>query len=508
MNEPIVTIAQMQAIENRMFAAGMPIAALMEKVGGRISGRIQQLFPLTSHPRVGVVFGPGHNGGDALVVARELHWLGYEVVIYSPIDRFKDLTDQHYRYVTSVGIARISSVAALAGCDAIVDGLFGFGLDRMLSPALVNTIVEINQLQLPIVSIDLPSGIHSDSGNILGAAIQAHHTLCLGLWKLAFAQDAALLYLGQSELLRFDIPPSDIQAVLGPSSPIEMMTKKTADRSLPHQRSQVTHKYQQGHLLLIVGSWQYAGAAILAGLGARASGVGLLSIAVPHSLKLSVLQALPDAIVIDCPETHQGAIARLPDLNPSNYTAVAVGCGLTTEPIALIKSVLDWDVPLILDADALNILATLPVDRWIHRCAATILTPHGGEWQRFFPTESNPADAINRLTNTIEKAAQTNAILLRKGARTVVSNGLKTWVINNGTPALARGGSGDVLTGLIGGLIATAQTQPVSPDLVNIVASANWWHAQAGSLAARARGLSGVDAVTLTHYLAPAIAHC
>ena len=164
-------------------------------------------------------------------------------------------------------------------------------------------------------------------------------------------------------------------------------------------------------------------------------------------------------------------------------------------------------MPLILDADALNILATLPADRWTDRSAATVLTPHGGEWQRLFPTESDPAESIDRLTNTIEKAAQTNAILLRKGTRTIVSNGFKTWVINNGTPALARGGSGDVLTGLIGGLIATAQTQPTNPDLINIVASANWWHAQAGSQAAQARGLSGVDAVTLTQYLAPAIVH-
>ena len=507
MNEPIVTIAQMQAIENRMFAAGMPIAALMEKVGGRISLRVQQLFPLTSYPRVGVVFGPGHNGGDALVVARELHWLGYEVMVYSPSDRFKDLTDQHYRYVMSLGIARVSKVTDLAQCCVIVDGMFGFGLDRMLTPALINTIVEINQLQLPIVSIDLPSGIHADSGNILGDAIQAQHTLCLGLWKMAFAQDAALLCIGQAELVRFDIPPSDIQAVLGTSFSMEMMTQETADRYLPHQRSRVTHKYKQGHLLLIVGSWQYAGAAILAGLGARASGVGLLSIAVPHSLKLAVIQALPDAIVIGCPETDQGAIARLPDLNLLKYTAVAVGCGLTTEPIALIESVLDWDLPLILDADALNILATLPTDRWTHRSAATILTPHEGEWQRLFPTESNSAESIDRLTNTIEKATQTNAILLRKGARTIVSNGLKAWVINNGTPALARGGSGDVLTGLIGGLIATARTQLSNADLINVVASANWWHAQAGSLAAQERGLSGVDAAILTHYLTRTIAH-
>jgi ADP-dependent NAD(P)H-hydrate dehydratase / NAD(P)H-hydrate epimerase len=343
MSEPIVSIAQMQAIEHRLFAAGMPVAALMEKVGGLISRRFQQLFPLTSYPRVGVVFGTGHNGGDALVVARELHWCGYEVLLYSPSQQFKDLTAQHYQYITHLGIAPVRNVAELQKCDVILDGLFGFGLDRSLSTELVNVVTTINQLNLPIVSIDLPSGIQADTGKILGAAIVASHTFCLGLWKMAFAQEAALAYLGQAELLSFDIPPADIQAVLGQRNTIQMMTKATADRYLPHHRPLVTHKYQQGHLLLVVGSEKYAGAAILSGLGARASGVGLLSIAVPHSLKLAVLNHLPDAIIIGCPETAQGAINQLPELDWSKFTAVAVGCGLTTEPVEIIKLLLTKD---------------------------------------------------------------------------------------------------------------------------------------------------------------------
>ncbi len=515
--EPIVSMAQMQAIERRMFDAGLPVAALMEKVSARITQRIQQQFPLAQYPQVGVLVGAGHNGGDALVVARELHWQGYDVLIYPISDPvttpFKDLTIQHYRYAISLGLPSVA-LEALATCDVIVDGLFGFGLTRSLSAALITTIAQINQLQVPIVSIDLPSGIHANSGNPLGAAIQAQHTLCLGLWKSAFAQASALPYLGQAELIPFDIPIADIQAIIGTSSPIQMMTQETADRHLPHHRPIVTHKYQQGHLLLVVGSWQYAGAAILAGLGARASGVGLLSIAVPHSIKLAVLQQLPDAIVIGCPETPQGAIAELPDLNGSSYSAIAVGCGMTSEPIAVIESLLDRDVPLILDADALNILAHLPTDRWtqrwIQRSAATILTPHDGEWQRLFPPSGD--DPVDRLTDVIKTAAQHQMILLRKGARTIVSDGLHTWVINNGTPALARGGSGDVLTGLIGGLVATEVakngvaknpnlTHPTLTTLTNIVATASWWHAQAGTLAAEARGLAGVDAVTLSEYL-------
>jgi ADP-dependent NAD(P)H-hydrate dehydratase / NAD(P)H-hydrate epimerase len=490
----IVSIAQMQAIESRMLAAGMPVAALMEKSGLRITQRILQLFPPPQ--RVGFVVGAGHNGGDALVVARELFWCGYEVLIYSPGNGFKDLTTQHYQYALNIGISRIANIRDLKTCDLLVDGLFGFNLDRLINSSLINTINEINALQIPIISIDLPSGIHADTGEALGAAIQARHTFCLGLWKWAFVQDRALPYFGQAELLRFDIPPADIQAVIGKNSSVQMMTRQIADRYLPHQRSVLTHKYQQGHLLLVVGSWQYAGAAILAGLGAQASGVGLLSIAVPNSLKLALLQHLPDAIIIGCPETSDGVIKHLPGLDWTKYTAIAAGCGLTTEPIGVIDSLLEQNLPLILDADGLNILANLPLERWQERPTPLILTPHGGEWQRLFPAQ------VNRLAEVRQRAEQTKTIILSKGARTVISDGDRTWVINNGTPALARGGSGDVLTGLIGGLVAGASVQT---QLLDVVASANWWHAQAGSLAAQERGLAGVDALTLSKYLLPAI---
>jgi ADP-dependent NAD(P)H-hydrate dehydratase / NAD(P)H-hydrate epimerase len=489
----IVTIAQMQAIESRMFAAGMPVAALMEKASSLIAHRLQQLFP--SPCRVGIVFGVGHNGGDALVIARELHFWGYQVLIYTPGNGFKDLTTQHYQYALSLGIPRVAEVSDLQGCDLIVDGLFGYNLDRLMNSSPINIITEINNLQIPIVSIDLPSGIHADSGEVLGAAIQASYTFCLGLWKWAFAQDRALPYMGQMELLGFDIPAADIQAVLGASS-IQMMTRSQADRYLPHQRPVVTHKYRQGHLLLVVGSWQYAGAAILAGLGAQASGVGLLSIAAPNSLKLALLQHLPDAIVIGCPETSSGAIKHLPGLDWKKYTAIGGGCGLTTEPIGVIDSLLEQNLPLILDADGLNIMANLPIDRWQKRAAPLIITPHGGEWRRLFPEPVNP------LAEVRQHAERTKTIILSKGARTVISDGDRTWVINNGSPALARGGSGDVLTGLIGGLVAGASAQM---QLLDVVASANWWHAQAGSLAAQERGLAGVDALTLSKHLIPTI---
>jgi ADP-dependent NAD(P)H-hydrate dehydratase / NAD(P)H-hydrate epimerase len=204
---PIVSAQQMREIESRMFDAGMPVAALMEKVGGLVADRIQSLFPLALFPCVGVLVGPGHNGGDALVVARELHAQGYQVLVYQPFERCKDLTAAHAQFARSLlSISFRTSVEDLAGCDVLVDGLFGFGLERVLEGAIAHTIHTLNQWEKPTVSIDLPSGIHTDTGEVLGVALRATHTLCLGLWKLGLLQDSTLEWIGDAELIDFDIP--------------------------------------------------------------------------------------------------------------------------------------------------------------------------------------------------------------------------------------------------------------------------------------------------------------
>ena len=263
----MVSAAQMQQIESKVFETGMPVAALMEKVGGLIARRCEALYPRSSHPRVGVLVGMGHNGGDALVVARELYFRGYGVAIYVPSEELRELTNQHYRYVSSLGIKIVDNAGDLASYDLIVDGLFGFGLNRDIADILFETIELINCLKIPVVSIDLPSGIHTDTGCVLGTAIKAAHTFCLGLWKLAFGQEQSIEYLGETELIDFDLSLTDIHSVLGEDSDITRMTAARALACLPLHRSPVTHKYHQGHLLLIVGSEQYSGAAILVRIG-------------------------------------------------------------------------------------------------------------------------------------------------------------------------------------------------------------------------------------------------
>jgi NAD(P)H-hydrate epimerase len=360
-------------------------------------------------------------------------------------------------------------------------------------------------LYLYCYSIDIPSGLHTDTGEVLGTAVRATYSLCLGLWKRAFFQDRALPYIGTAERLDFGILPHHVSSILPQPAFIQQITQTVARQWLPLPRPLVTHKYQQGHLLLICGSRRYAGGAILTALGARASGVGMLSVAVPESLKPLLVTHLPEALIIGCPETPEGAIASLPSLaaDYENFEAIACGPGLTTEAKPIVEAVLSAQCSLILDADGLNILAQLEtIPTLATRTAATVLTPHPGEFKRLFPDLENPNQ--DRITATQMAAQQSNAVVLLKGARTAIANSEGyVWLVPASTPALARGGSGDVLTGLTGGLIAqrTASEKINSYSLLGTVATAAWWHAQAGIRAVQERTELGVDAFTLSQYL-------
>lgn len=510
----LVTAEQMQQIEGRMFAAGMPVAALMEKVSGLIVQKIVEqhlLSPATDQTaRVGVLVGPGHNGGDALVVARELHSQGYQVQICQPLEKAKALTAGQAQYARHLGIPFVSSVAGWRDRTLIIDGLFGFGLERAIEGKLADTVEQINQLACPVYSIDLPSGIHTHSGEVMGTAIRAKRTGCLGLWKRAFVQEPALAYLGTPELIDFGLPQADIQAVLGETPTVQRLTDQAAIAQLPLPRSTTAHKYKVGHLLLIAGSRQYAGAALLSGKGAMASGVGMLTLAVPESIRLALLPPLPGALLMGCPEIEEGAIAQLPDrLDLSKYDAIALGPGLTTAVPAILKIVLAADCPLLLDADGLNLLSQQdPISTLKARTAPTVLTPHPGESERLFP------EIKGDLGERAQQAAEASrAVVVLKGAKTAIAcpTSQRLWFNPESTPALARGGSGDVLTGLLGGLLAQksldSKPDTESPDRVSAATGAAlaavWWQAQAGCYASNQNSQLGVDPDRLAQSLNP-----
>ncbi|CAN1210615.1 NAD(P)H-hydrate dehydratase [Tumidithrix helvetica PCC 7403] len=516
LNQVIVTADRMRAIESLMFAAGMPVAALMEKVAGLIAQRLAEIYPIAAYRRVGILVGSGHNGGDALVVARELWHRGREVKIYSTLTKHKPLTRVHRCYAQSLGIPFVD-LEELKTCDLIVDGLFGFGLERNIEGELAGIIDKVNTWGIPILSIDLPSGIHTDTGAVMGVAIRATHTLCLGLWKRGLFAESTLSYFGQVDRLDFDIPESMVRQVLGDAHaewridpkqifrhPSQSSRGNPASSCLPIPRAITTHKYQVGHLLLIVGSQTYGGAALLAALGAKASGVGMLTIAVPESLRSMVLAQVPDALVMGCPETDTGAIAGLPELDLQKYQAIACGCGLSLETKAIVDRVLRAPCPLVLDADGLTLLASLGIEHLKVRSQATILTPHWGEFGRLFPE----LKLEDRLTAVQRAVSQTGATILLKGARTAISfcdrlatsslegsEHQQTWVNPESTPALARGGSGDVLAGVIGGLLAQGMTGG------NAAIAGTVWHSQTAIWLAKQRTEMGVDPLALAQNL-------
>ncbi len=501
----VVSAEQMRQIEERVFAAGMPVPALMEKAAGLCANRVKTLYPLSQLLKVGILVGPGHNGGDALVVARELKLTGYQVQVCRPIAKLKELTANHADYAQSLGIPFHEEVEQLQDCELIIDGLFGFGLTRSLSGKIAEAVDKLNSWSKPVVSIDIPSGIHTDTGEVLGTAVRATHTLCLGLWKRAFFQDQALAYIGKAECLDWGIPLQAVRAIIPEPAPIQQMSDATARQCLPLIRPVVTHKYKQGHLLVIAGSNRYAGGVILTALGARGSGVGMLSVAVPESLKPILVNHLPEALIIDCPETEEGAIAQLPPLAAdfSNFDVIACGPGLTLEAKPVLEKVIKAECPLVLDADGLNILARLDtIPTLSQRSAPTVLTPHLGEFKRLFPEIENPNS--DRISAAQTAAQQSGAIILFKGSRTVIAHpDGSVWLIGASTPALARGGTGDILTGLIGGLMA--QKVDSRETITETVATAAWWHARAAIVAARNRSELGVDAFTLSQYLVPSL---
>lgn len=498
----IVTSGQMQRLEAQIFEAGMPVAALMEKAANLIAQKIIDLYPRSQGSPVGVIVGPGHNGGDALVIARELYLQGYQVKIFAPLARLKPLTQNHFNYGQALGIPQCDRLENLAGCDLIVDGLFGFGLTRPLTGPLAQIVTTLNGWPMPVVSVDVPSGLHSDTGEVLGVAVRVDHSFCLGLWKRVYFQDRALEYVGEPHLLDFGITDRFCQGVLDPAMVPQVVDRAQALSCLPLKRSPVSHKYRQGHLLLVCGSQRYAGAAILTALGARAMGLGMLSVAVPQSLKSLVVSQIPEALVIACPETVTGAIASLEPITAwERYQAVAAGPGLTLENPAILDPLLTVPCPLILDADGLGLLAQRGISALAHRVFPTVLTPHNGEFKRLFPhldPGSDRFEAVHRATQ------ETGAMVLLKGARTLIGHPQgKIMAIARSSAGLARGGSGDVLTGILGGLAVAPGNQGES--LFFAIAAGAWCHGWAAHQTETQRTILGVDGLALAQNLLPSL---
>lgn len=462
----LATAEQMRACDRIAIESfGIPGAVLMENAGhGTVESMARHYGPLAGKV-VSIFVGPGNNGGDGLVMARHLYQRGARprVLLLVAAETVRGDAALNLKAVRELPIPLVTVLSEadlrdaeheLARSDLVVDALFGTGLTREAGGHFAEAIRRINEFSCPVVAVDVPSGLDSDSGETLGAAVRADLTCTYGLAKPGLVIEPGREAAGVVEVLDIGIPP---EAVAQAGVALEFLEAKTVAGWLPRRRP-AGHKGTYGHLLLLAGSEGKTGAALLAAHGALRSGVGLVTLCVPEPLNPIFDAALPEAMTVVLPASttapldadhHVVAEALL----RKQVLVVGPGLGTAAGTARLVKRLYqEVTLPLVVDADALNILAGAP--EFLGKAnAPRILTPHPGEMARLLG-KSTAAVQQDRRRAAVALAREYRVWVVLKGAGTVIAAPDGRLAVNStGNPGMAAGGMGDVLAGLIGGLL-------------------------------------------------------
>lgn len=510
----IVTAAQMQALDRQIIeVANVPGTTLMERAGAGVADHIEKLIGPLRGKTVTIVCGKGNNGGDGLVVARLLRQRGAKAlaVLVSPSTELSHDAKVMYRRFTKIAGSSAARTltsmdrlrAPLAASEVVVDALLGTGLSSPVSGRYRDAIDLVNEAGRPVVAVDLPSGIHADSGAVMGAAVRATLTVTFGASKLGLYLGAGIDHAGTVRIVDIGIPQAFIDAV---ESRILLITAASASRVMPVRRPSA-HKGTFGHAGIIAGSVGKTGAAALAAKAALRIGAGLVTVATPSSVNDTLEAKLLEAMTVPMPETTARTLARsgLDRLLAfaSTRSAIAMGPGLTTHPetVDLVHALIkQMEKPCVLDADALNAFAGRA--SLLTECKVPpILTPHPGEMARL-EVEATPQSVnADRIGIASRFARERGVFLVLKGARTVVArpDGMVA-ICPTGNPGMATAGTGDVLTGMIVGLLAQGVPQ------WEAACAATYIHGAAGDLAAAAQGQAGMIAGDVVNEIPHALA--
>jgi NAD(P)H-hydrate epimerase len=451
------------AIEN----CRIPGLLLMENAGAGTVNAIAAHFGDPGGRTMAIVVGPGNNGGDGLVIARHILQRGGLPLVFLLVKPEKLNGDAavNLEIVRHLEIplfiiddpAKIKTLAnSLPDCDLIVDAIFGTGLTRKPGGHYAAAIETINAAGCPVVSVDLPSGLNSDTGRPVGATVRATLTATCGVAKPGLFIGDGAHHAGIVVIIDICLPP---QALAETDLQIELLDADTVQGWLP-PRPESAHKGSFGHLLVVAGSRGLSGAALLCARGALRSGAGLVSLASLDQLQPIFAAALPEAMTIPLPSANEVCMGKA-DLNSilaaiTGKSAAVIGPGLGQAPVTgeLVAALYrQLEIPLLVDADGLNLLAGRKMDLG-DAPAPRVLTPHPGEMSRLTGLSVAEIQA-DRLGVAREFAFHHKIYLVLKGNGTVIAAPDGRLAVNStGNPLLATGGSGDVLAGLIGGLLA------------------------------------------------------
>ncbi|MDM8558464.1 NAD(P)H-hydrate dehydratase [Thiotrichales bacterium HSG14] len=421
---------------------GIPGICLMERAGSGAFAILKFYYPDVR--RITVVCGIGNNGGDGYVLARLAYLAGYDVTVLQIGDtsRLKGDALIAFKSMTNVGLqAQAFAEKKLSIVDIVIDALFGTGLDREVMGQWRLVIEALNRCTCPILSIDIPSGLHADTGAILGVAVHAKNTVSfIGLKQGLFTGDGPD-YCGKISFDDLQVPSTIYKAVKSTVTRLDYESLKTA----LSKRSRVAHKGTFGHVLVIGGDSGMIGAARLAAEAAARVGAGKISL-VTRNAHAALINLTRPEIMSHGIETAEQIV---PLLNKVNVVAIGPGLGQSIWGRAMLDAVKNLQKPIVVDADALNLLAKKPF-----RFSNSVLTPHPGEAARLLETSTTDIKA-DRFAAIRALQLRFGGVCILKGAGTLVTDSdSQIGVCTDGNPGMAGGGMGDLLTGIIAGLIA------------------------------------------------------
>jgi NAD(P)H-hydrate epimerase len=458
---------------------------LMEKAGTAVFDLIKREYK--GH-QISVFCGAGNNAGDGYVIARLALQSGFNVIVYSvsePKSLRGDAMTAYQGFVQAGGqLTKLSIPIQLGNC-LVIDALIGTGLSRNVTGVYAEIIQLINNASQPVISVDIPSGLHADTGNIMGLAVKADWTVSFIGLKQGLFTGFAMEYCGEIVYASLDIDDEDLAKV------------KTTTSILPSpvisKRHRCVHKGNNGHVLVIGGDVGYSGAIRLAAESALRVGAGLVSVATRKNHAALINVNRPELMChgVECADELNSLI------NKASVIVIGPGLGQNEWGKKLFKRVERVGIPVVCDADALNILAGSEQkvrENWV-------LTPHPGEAARLLKCATQEI-AVDRFSaiSTLQKIQK--GIMLLKGAGTLMTDGKETMVSRTGNPGMASGGMGDVLAGMIGGLVAQ------NMSIYNATKAAVYLHGKAADLSAQESGEIGLLASDLFPYIRKLVNQC
>lgn len=476
--EALYTAAEVRALDeiaiNHYRITG---AELMERAGRTAFETLRSVWP--DARRITVICGSGNNGGDGFVLARLAHTGGMAVTVLQagPCKRGTGAAADAAAKLAQCGLhPRQIQAGDLDSVDLVVDALFGTGLDRDVAGAARSVIEQVNRSRIPVLALDIPSGLNADTGSIMGSTIRAAATITfIGLKRGLFTGQGPGC-VGQLFFNDLQVPHEITMKINSTTGRIDFEHQK---QLLP-RRDRSAHKGNFGHVLVIGGEPGYAGAVRMAAEAAGRTGAGLVSVATRQQHAALISMARPEIMAYSV----ESSADLSPLLDRATVVAIGPGLGQSAWSSQLFARILETSLPLVVDADALNLLAQEPAknDNWI-------LTPHPGEAGRLLGC---PASAVqqDRFAAAKELQHRYGGIIVLKGSGTLVCGGTgQIDVCSDGNPGMASGGMGDVLTGVIAGLLAQ------SLDLADAARCGVCLHAAAADAAAREgeRGMLAMD---------------